>query len=116
MHKYGVTVNAIMPGAATRMTDTIPAGRMAGALAESDAAVGTPMDPANVPPIIVFLSSDEAKDVTGQCFGASGYRITRYTHLEPDRVIFNNGPWDIDHLFKVFKQTLGSGLKAPRMF
>ena len=95
MHKYGVTVNAIMPGAATRMTDTIPAGRMAGAPAESDAAVGTPMDPANVPPIIVYLSSDEAKDVTGQCFGASGYRITRYTHLEPDRVIFNNGPWEI---------------------
>ncbi|HVC45288.1 MAG TPA: SDR family NAD(P)-dependent oxidoreductase [Candidatus Binataceae bacterium] len=116
MHKYGVTVNAIMPGAATRMTDTIPAGRLAGAPAESDAAVGTPMDPANVPPIIVYLSSDEAKDVTGQCFGASGYRITRYTHLEPDRVIFNNGPWDIDHLFKVFKQTLGTGLKAPRMF
>ncbi|MBF6559030.1 MAG: SDR family oxidoreductase [Candidatus Binataceae bacterium] len=116
MHKYGVTVNAIMPGAATRMTDTIPAGRLAGAPAESDAAAGTPMDPANVPPIIVYLSSDEAKDVTGQCFGASGYRITRYTHLEPDRVIFNNGPWDIDHLFKVFKQTLGTGLKAPRMF
>ena len=26
LHKYGITVNAIMPGASTRMTDTIPAG------------------------------------------------------------------------------------------
>jgi NAD(P)-dependent dehydrogenase (short-subunit alcohol dehydrogenase family) len=116
LQKYGITVNAIMPGAATRMTDTIPAGRLAGAPAESTAAAGTPMDPANVPPIIVYLSSDEAKDVTGQCFGASGYRISRYTHMEPDRIIFNNGPWDIDQLFKIFKQTLGSGMKPPRMF
>jgi NAD(P)-dependent dehydrogenase (short-subunit alcohol dehydrogenase family) len=116
MQKYGVTVNAIMPGAATRMTDTIPAGRLPGAPAESTNVAGTPMDPANVPPIIVYLASDEAKDVTGQCFGASGYRIARYTHMEPDRVIFNNGPWDIDQLFKIFKQTLGSGMKPPRMF
>jgi NAD(P)-dependent dehydrogenase (short-subunit alcohol dehydrogenase family) len=30
LQKYGITVNAIMPGAATRMTDSIPAGRMPG--------------------------------------------------------------------------------------
>jgi NAD(P)-dependent dehydrogenase (short-subunit alcohol dehydrogenase family) len=117
LQKYGITVNAIMPGAATRMTDTIPAGRMPGApLAASETAVGTPMDPANVPPIIVFLSSDEAKDVTGQCFGASGYRITRYTHMKPDRILSNNGPWNIDELFKVFKSTLGTALEPSRMF
>src|SRR5580693_8654571 len=111
LQKYGITVNAIMPGAATRMTDTIPAGRMPGApLINSETASGTPMDPANVPPVIVYLASDQAAEVTGQCFGASGYRITRYTHMKPDRVIINNGPWDIDQLFKIFKQTLGSGL------
>lgn len=117
LQKYGVTVNAIMPGAATRMTDTIPAGRMPGApLISSETAAGTPMDPANVPPVIVYLASDEAAEVTGQCFGASGYRITRYTHMKPDRVIINNGPWNIDQLFKIFKQTLGSGLEPARMF
>lgn len=117
LQKYGVTVNAIMPGAATRMTDTIPAGRMPGApLISSETAAGTPMDPANVPPVIVYLASEEAAEVTGQCFGASGYRITRYTHMKPDRVIINNGPWNIDQLFKIFKQTLGSGLEPARMF
>jgi NAD(P)-dependent dehydrogenase (short-subunit alcohol dehydrogenase family) len=117
LQKYGITCNAIMPGAATRMTDTIPAGRAPGAPAmPAESAAGTPMDPVNVPPIIVFLCSDEAAEVNGQCFGAVGYRITRFTHIEPERVLVNNGPWDIDQLFKVFKSTLGTGLKPPRMF
>ncbi|HXD90249.1 MAG TPA: SDR family oxidoreductase [Candidatus Binataceae bacterium] len=115
MQKYGVTCNAIFPGAATRMTDTIPAGRMPGATSDSQAAVGSPMDPANVAPIIIYLASDEASEVTGQCFGASGYRISRYTHMKPERVLMNSGPWDIDHLFKVFKATLGTGLEPARM-
>src|SRR6516225_4411587 len=117
MQKYGVTCNAIWPGAATRMTDSIPAGRMPGAgLITSANAVGTTMDPANVPPIIVYLCSDEAAEITGQCFGASGYRITRYTHMRPERVLINNGPWDVEDVFKLFKQTLGVGLEPPRMF
>ena len=118
LQKYGITVNAIMPGAATRMTDSIPAGRMPGAsgLAVSESAEGTPRDPANVAPIVVFLASDQAAEVTGQCFGASGYRITRYTHIKTDRVIFSDGPWDIDKLFEIFKSTLGQGLEAVNMF
>ena len=117
MQKYGVTCNAIWPGAATRMTDSIPAGRMPGAgLITSATAAGTTMDPANVPPIIIFLCSDEAAEITGQCFGASGYRITRYTHMKPERVLINNGPWDVEDVFKLFKQTLGVGLEPPRMF
>jgi NAD(P)-dependent dehydrogenase (short-subunit alcohol dehydrogenase family) len=118
LQKYGVTVNAIMPGAATRMTDSIPAGRMPGVsgLAVSESAEGTPRDPANVAPIIVYLASDQAAEVTGQCFGASGYRITRYTHMKADRAIFSDGPWDIDRLFEIFKSTLGQGLEAVNMF
>jgi hypothetical protein len=107
-----------MPGAATRMTDSIPAGRMPGVsgLAVSESAEGTSRDPANVAPIIVYLASDQAAEVTGQCFGASGYRITRYTHLKTDRAIFSDGPWDIDKLFAIFKSTLGQGLEAVNMF
>jgi NAD(P)-dependent dehydrogenase (short-subunit alcohol dehydrogenase family) len=118
LQKYGITVNAIMPGAATRMTDSIPAGRMPGVsgLAVSESAEGTPRDPANVAPIVVFLASDQAAEVTGQCFGASGYRITRYTHVKTERVIFSDGPWDIDKLFEIFKSTLGQNLEAVNMF
>ncbi len=117
LQKYGITVNAIMPGAATRMTDTVPAGRMPGAaaIAQSTQAEGTARDPANVAPIVVFLASDEAANVTGQLFGASGYRIMHYRHIAPDKIIFNNGPWDIDELFERLKTTLLVDMTPPRM-
>jgi NAD(P)-dependent dehydrogenase (short-subunit alcohol dehydrogenase family) len=115
--KYGITCNAIMPGAATRMTDTIPANfaQQMGLATTSEQAQASPMDPANVAPIVVFLASDAAQHVNGQVFGASGYRISLYTHLVPEKVIYSQGPWDLDHLFKVFNSTLGADLKPPRM-
>lgn len=117
LQKYGVTTNAILPGAATRMTDTVPAARMPGAqMTSSEAAEGTPMDPANVAPLVVFLASDEAAGINGQAFGASGYRITHYLPVQADKQLVNSGPWDIDRLFKVFKPTFGRELKAPTMF
>src|ERR1700676_2053128 len=113
--KYNITVNAIMPGAATRMTDSIPAGRMPGVsgLAASETAEGTPRDPANVAPLVCFLASDDAANVSGQCFGASGYRITRYTHIVPDRIAIGNGPWTVEKLAEEFKRTLGTDLTPP---
>jgi NAD(P)-dependent dehydrogenase (short-subunit alcohol dehydrogenase family) len=116
LQKYNITVNAIMPAASTRMTDSIPQGRMPGGnLRQSTDAAGTVMDPANVAPLVAFLASDEAHYVTGQCLGAAGYRITRYSHLVPDRVLTGDGPWTVERLAASFKSTLGSDLKPPRM-
>jgi NAD(P)-dependent dehydrogenase (short-subunit alcohol dehydrogenase family) len=114
--KYNITVNAIMPGAATRMTDTIPQGRMPGAgMITSETAEGTPMDPANVAPTVVFLASDEAAAINGQCFGASGYRVVHYVPLRADKVLVNDGPWEMDKLIKAFKATFGTQMKSPTM-
>jgi len=95
--KYGITCNAIMPGAATRMTDTIPANfaQQMGLSTSSEAAQTSPMDPNNVAPIVAYLASDNAAHVNGQVFGASGYRIALYTHIVPEKVIYSQGPWDL---------------------
>jgi NAD(P)-dependent dehydrogenase (short-subunit alcohol dehydrogenase family) len=116
LQKYNVTTNAILPGAATRMTDTVPAARMGGQMISSEEAEGTPMDPANVAPLLVFLASDEAAGINGQAFGASGYRITHYAPIQASKQLANTGPWDVDRLFKAFKATFGRELKAPTMF
>jgi NAD(P)-dependent dehydrogenase (short-subunit alcohol dehydrogenase family) len=116
LQKYNVTTNAILPGAATRMTDTVPAARTGGQMIRSEEAEGTPMDPAHVAPLLVFLASDEAAGINGQAFGASGYRITHYTPIQAHKTLANAGPWNIDQLFKLFKSTFGRELKAPTMF
>ncbi len=117
LQKYNITTNAILPGAATRMTDTVPAGRTPGApMTRSEEAEGTPLDPANVAPLVVFLASDHAAGINGQTFGASGYRITHYAPMQAYKQLVNTGPWDLDRLFRLFKPTFGRELKAPTMF
>lgn len=114
--KYNITVNAIMPGASTRMTDSIPQARMPGMnFRPSREAANTIMDPANVAPIVVFLAGDEAQYVNGQCFGAMGYRVTRYSHMVPERILIGDGPWTVERLSQSFKSALGSDLKPPQM-
>lgn len=67
--RYGVTVNAIAPGARTRMTEElIPPGT------EQDPEFDR-MDPANVAPLVTWLCSAESHDVTGRVFEANGDRI-----------------------------------------
>jgi NAD(P)-dependent dehydrogenase (short-subunit alcohol dehydrogenase family) len=70
--RYGVTVNAISPGARTRMTKTI---RRPEALAAPTDGFDA-SDPANVSPLVVWLASPESRDVTGRVFNVRGGSIS----------------------------------------
>ena len=85
LRRYGITCNAIFPVAATRMTDTIH--QEAFRITPSGEAQGTPFDPANVAPIVIFLASDDAAEISGQVFGSAGYTVTRYRHMSPERTL-----------------------------
>jgi 3-oxoacyl-[acyl-carrier protein] reductase len=63
MKKYGVTVNAIAPRARTRMTAAVGGEFMEAKEGEFDA-----WDPDNIAPVVSFLASEEAADVSGQVF------------------------------------------------
>jgi NAD(P)-dependent dehydrogenase (short-subunit alcohol dehydrogenase family) len=77
MAKYGVTVNAIAPGARTRMTEktfgdlTTPEGQF------------DPLAPENVAPLVAFLCSDAAAGITGQAFGITGGMVQLYQGWTP---------------------------------
>ncbi len=63
--RYKVTVNAVAPGALTRMTEDLMMGRAS----ETDKAA---MHPRWIAPIVTWLASAESAQVTGRVFEASG--------------------------------------------
>jgi len=113
--RYGVTSNAIAPGAATRMTDRTVAQQQATREGDpaSERSDGTERDPDNVAPAIVYLCSEEAANVSGRIIGASGWGITLYRDMEMERQIFSNGPWDLDDLWHRAKTQLTPHLSLP---
>ncbi len=72
--RYGVTVNAIAPGARTRMTLSVPRPGAA-APAEVPADEFDRRDPANVAPLVVWLGGSTSGEVTGQVFNVAGGMI-----------------------------------------
>jgi NAD(P)-dependent dehydrogenase (short-subunit alcohol dehydrogenase family) len=69
--RYGIRVNAIAPGARTAMTE--------GAFGQLDLGGGfDPLDPANVAPVVVWLLSDAAAEVSGQVVGIVGGLVELY--------------------------------------
>jgi NAD(P)-dependent dehydrogenase (short-subunit alcohol dehydrogenase family) len=65
--KSGITVNALVPVAKTRMTEDLPFFQSVG---EGE------LDPAHISPVLVFLASDLAKDITGKFFLIRGPHIS----------------------------------------
>ena len=71
--RYGVTVNAIAPGARTRMTEELARARGA---PEPVAGEWDPRDPANVAPLVAWLASSESAHVNGRVFNVAAGRIS----------------------------------------
>ena len=88
MERYGVTVNAIAPGARTRMTEKT-FGDLAVPEGEFD-----PLDPENVAPVVAYLCSDEAAQITGQVFAITGGLIQLYQGWTPVAELDKGARWE----------------------
>ena len=67
LKRYGVTVNAIAPAARTRMTEVAMPEMMKRPESGFDA-----MAPENVSPLVVWLGSEQSREVTGRVFEVEG--------------------------------------------
>jgi NAD(P)-dependent dehydrogenase (short-subunit alcohol dehydrogenase family) len=99
--RYGVTANAIAPGAATRMTASVPdERRRAGQLSDADQE----RSPDNVAPAVAFLASEGSDWCTGQVLRARGYEIGLYNVPTVIRAVASTGPWDLQTAFDKIEQ------------
>src|SRR5271170_4745821 len=90
MQRYNVRSNCIAPFAWSRMTSSIPASTP-----EQQARVAKiqQMTPDKNAPMAVFLSSDAAKDVTGQVFGTRMNELILFSSPRPIRIIAKPEGW-----------------------
>lgn len=70
--KFGITVNAIAPGAATAMTETIRTDERFKDKYLERIPIGRWAEPDEIAPVFVFFASDAASYVTGQILAADG--------------------------------------------
>jgi NAD(P)-dependent dehydrogenase (short-subunit alcohol dehydrogenase family) len=84
--RYGVTANAVAPGARTRMTENLrprperPSERNSGAAAGGMRPAPSegewdPRGPDNIAPLVTWLASEQSAKITGQVFLVGGGRI-----------------------------------------
>jgi 3-oxoacyl-[acyl-carrier protein] reductase len=123
-----ITVNAIVPVAATAMTETVPflkpyvdalqAGEPLPAFARQQLGFGSPQDAAG---LVAFLASDAAAGISGQAVGIGGDRLALWSHPSEVVVEFADGTgWSADAIAAVWPekfagslQTVGQQLPEP---
>jgi NAD(P)-dependent dehydrogenase (short-subunit alcohol dehydrogenase family) len=105
--RYGVTANAISPGAATRMTESVPEERRRSAQGGDERA------PENVAPAVAFLASEQSDWCTGQVISARGYEIGLYNKPQMLSQILSDGPWDLDKAFEMMERSFRPLVSGP---
>lgn len=114
--RAAVTVNAVVPVAATEMTKTIPA--FAPVIEESertgsplpdwvrkDEGMGTPEDVAS---LLVFLASDASAEVTGQAIGIGGDKLALWAHPKEKATAYADGGWSADAIAASWASGVGA--------
>jgi NAD(P)-dependent dehydrogenase (short-subunit alcohol dehydrogenase family) len=103
--RYGVTANAISPGAATRMTESVPTERRR-AVTATDAE----RSPDNIAPVVAYLASERSGWINGQIVSSRGYEVALYNIPQPVITIAGTGPWDVDALAGQMERSFGPAL------
>ncbi len=105
--KYGITVNAVAPAGATRMT---------AALFERTGSEPPPeQNPALNAPLVAFLASERAGHVNGQILGRTDYAYTLFQHPKQIAWMWRDGGWEAGQVADHFDAVLGQHLQHVGM-
>ena len=107
-----ITANAISPFAYTRMIATIPVKDEA-----SKARVEKikKMKAEDIAPVVTWLCSEEAKEVSGQIFGVRAGEIMIFSQPRPTRSIHRNGGWTPEEVGGIAMPALRPFFEEPQV-
>jgi NAD(P)-dependent dehydrogenase (short-subunit alcohol dehydrogenase family) len=119
--RFGITVNAIAPRAATRMTAAIPTQarqeiRGVASIPTDDfiAVASAPeLSPDDIAPFVVYLCSDLAGNINGQFFVVYGGVISSLLPPRIIRAMYKPGRWILDELIEQVPLKLTAGVENP---
>jgi NAD(P)-dependent dehydrogenase (short-subunit alcohol dehydrogenase family) len=117
--RYGVTCNAIAPGAQTRMIAQIPqASRQIRARAGIQEPARppepvVPMTPEHVAPMTVWLCTDDAWNVNGKIFHVAGGNVSLAHEESHIQSIEKGGQWTLKELAALVPNQLMAGIPNP---
>ena len=104
MGQYGVRVNAVVPEARTRLTESTP-GLSEVMKAPADDSRFDPWDPANVAPLVAWLAT-ESCPASGRILAISGGTIEQMTGWTRGENVTKDSRWTIEELADVLPQLL----------
>jgi len=110
--KMNVTSNAICPMARTRMT--VQTDKY-GLFKEVPPGQFDAMAPENISPLVVYLASDQAKDITGHVFSIRGGRLELFQPWQLAKSIDINRKWKVEELHERIRE-LGDLGMPPIIF
>ena len=125
--RYGITVNALSPQADTRIWRSVTPQRaremgvVRGLVSKEEVATicddevytrifGASED---VAPFVVYLASDQATNINGQVFYATGGRIGLYASPTQIKTVYKKGRWTVEELVSIIPGSLAAGLINP---
>jgi NAD(P)-dependent dehydrogenase (short-subunit alcohol dehydrogenase family) len=89
--RYGVTVNAIAPGARTRMTEGLAV--LEGAVPDGTGQADD-LAPERVSPLVVWLGSEQSREITGRVFNVWGSELNVAEGWHSGPGVRHPGTWD----------------------
>jgi NAD(P)-dependent dehydrogenase (short-subunit alcohol dehydrogenase family) len=110
--KYGVTVNAVSPAAATRMTDSIPEGRRR---TDRPTDEDPQRSPDNVAKVVAYLASERSGWLTGRIVHSAGYEVSLYNNMAPVVRLIGQEPWELDDLAAQVERSFRSSTTPGRV-
>jgi NAD(P)-dependent dehydrogenase (short-subunit alcohol dehydrogenase family) len=107
MGRFGVRSNCVAPFAWSRMIEAIPAENE---LMKAEIERTRALKPEQIAPLVVYLASDAAKEITGQIFGVRGNEIYLFNQPRPVRTLKEPKGWTPQSIAAAAPRELGDAL------